>query len=123
MTNEPPSDSRDDIVDAYYDTGAYLTDPTRPGARIEPPIDCSELWSPAARRAMEIVRVVLVGPDAPSHDDNGLALAGVFVAEDIIRALEAEGFLVDPWQCRRCGGTCLVNRADDVEYEPCPECS
>lgn len=34
---EPPSDSVDDIVDAYYDTGAYLADPTRPGATIEPP--------------------------------------------------------------------------------------
>jgi hypothetical protein len=52
-------------------------------------IDLSEWWSDAALRAIEIVRVVLVGPDAGP-------LEALITAEDIIRALEAEGFLVDP---------------------------
>lgn len=28
-----------------------------------------------------------------------------------------------PSDCQRCGGSGLVNRADDVEYEPCPDCA
>jgi len=43
-TNEPPSDSTDDIVDAYYDTGAYLTDPTRPGATVDLPSISERVW-------------------------------------------------------------------------------